>query len=118
MTHYLQTTPSLRKKNRRKGGTGIVFKKLDKENFQSSNKIPDYNQTPRPDPTRDIPSRPIEDFVPATRNSIMERALRGEESEETRNEIIRKSKCLAPAYNKGAVQYVGSEAEARDVGKK
>ena len=119
MTHYLRSTPSLRKKNRRKGGTGVVYQKLDKENFKSSNKIPNYSRTPRPDPTKDIPSAPM-NFTPeaTARNSMMEKALRGEESEETRNEIIRKSKCLAPAYNKGAAQYVGTTDDAKNLGRK
>jgi hypothetical protein len=119
MTHYLRSTPSTRKKNRRKGGTGLVYQKLDKENFKSSNKIPNYSRTPRPDPSRSIPSKPM-NFAPdaTARDSIMERALRGEESEETRNEIIRKSKCLAPAYNKGAAQYVGTTDDAKNLGRK
>lgn len=119
MTHYLRSTPSTRRKNRRKGGTGVVYEKLDRQNFKSSNKIPNYSRTPRPDPSRDIPSRPM-DFAPdaTARDSIMERALRGEESEETRKEIIRKSKCLAPAYNKGAAQYVGTTDDAKDLGRK
>lgn len=97
--------------------TGIVYKKLDKKNFVSSNKIPNYKYTPRPDPSRNVPSIPMT-FSPAEKDSMMERALRSkEESEETRAEIIRKSKCLAPAYNKGAVQYIGTEEEAKDVGK-
>lgn len=119
MTHFLRTTPSTRKRNRRKGGTGEIYQKLDKENFKSSNPLPNYSRTPRPDPSRDIPSKPMEFNTEATaRNSIMEKALRGKESKETCQEIFRKSKCLAPAYNKGAVQYVGSLAEAKDVGKK
>ena len=112
--YHLKTTPSVRRKNRKKGGTGIVYKKLDK-NFKSSNKIPSY-EPPRADPTRDIPSHPMS-FGPAERDSIMERVLRGDESEEVRKEVLRKSKCLAPAYNKGALQYVGSEDEAKDIGK-
>jgi len=32
-------------------------------------------------------------------------------------EILRKSKCIAPAYNKGAYMYVSSSAMARDAGR-
>ncbi len=32
-------------------------------------------------------------------------------------ETIRKSKCVAPAFNKGAYQYVGSIEDAKSVGK-
>lgn len=35
-----------------------------------------------------------------------------------REEIERKKKCVAPAYNKGAYQYIGSEEQAKWVGKK
>lgn len=33
-------------------------------------------------------------------------------------EILRKKSCVAPAYNKGAYQYISSEEQARDAGKK
>jgi hypothetical protein len=33
-------------------------------------------------------------------------------------EIERKKQCVAPAYNKGAYQYVGSEEQAKWIGKK
>ena len=32
-------------------------------------------------------------------------------------ETIRKSKCVAPAFNKGAYQYVGSVEEAKFIGR-
>jgi ribosomal protein L37AE/L43A len=32
-------------------------------------------------------------------------------------EAVRKSKCIAPAFNKGAYMYVTSSSMARDVGK-
>lgn len=34
-----------------------------------------------------------------------------------RSEAQRKSKCFAPAYNKGAYMYVSSKSMARDVGR-
>lgn len=40
------------------------------------------------------------------------------ESAEVRAEIERKAMCLAPAYNKGAVQFIGDMESARDAGKK
>lgn len=117
MNYHLRTTPSLKRKNRKKGGTGIFYEKLDK-NFKSSNKIPSY-ETPREDLTEDIPSVPMDVNPDSTaRKSIMESVLLGKESQETKDEVIRKSKCLAPAYNKGAVQYVGSEESAKDIGRK
>lgn len=33
-------------------------------------------------------------------------------------EILRKKSCVAPAYNKGAYQYIASEEQAKDAGKK
>ncbi len=115
MTIYLSSTPSLRRKSRKKGVQR--FEKLDKENFQSGNKIPSY-EPPRDD-HRDIPSMPMNVTPESTeKRSIMESVLHGDESQEVKDEVIRKSKCLAPAYNKGAFQYVGSEDAAKDVGKK
>ena len=32
-------------------------------------------------------------------------------------EAVRKSKCVAPAFNKGAYQYVGSRADAKLIGR-
>ncbi len=34
-----------------------------------------------------------------------------------KKETIRKSKCVAPAFNKGAYQYVGSISDAKHIGK-
>lgn len=38
-------------------------------------------------------------------------------SKEAAQESIRRKKCVAPAYNKGAYQYVGSKEAAKWVGK-
>ena len=38
-------------------------------------------------------------------------------AEQAEAEIIRKSSCIAPAYNKGAYMYVSSSAMARDLGR-
>ena len=32
-------------------------------------------------------------------------------------EMIRKSKCVAPAFNKGAYQYIGTFADAKQIGR-
>ena len=34
-----------------------------------------------------------------------------------KNETIRKSKCVAPAFNKGAYQYIGSVSDAKLIGR-
>ncbi len=140
MSIYLQSTPSLRKKRMTKGQRKLLEKvneerrkngekplaslktpKLDKENFQSTNKLPNYGWNPRGASTAHIPSK-IHD-APADahatgRNTVMDKVQRGEITGKDAEEVVRKSKCLAPAYNKGAVQYIGDEDAARDAGKK
>lgn len=118
--YHLGSTPSIarnKKRKKRLGKSGPVFEKLDRENFKSGNKIPSYLPPPGRE-TVEYPSRPM-DFAPdaTARRSIMEQVLNGNESEETKAEVIRKSKCIVPAYNKGAVQYISSEAAARDAGR-
>ena len=49
---------------------------------------------------------------------MVEKVRRGEIEEGAGREIIRRSKCLAPAYNKGAYQYIGTEEMAHDAGRK
>jgi hypothetical protein len=46
------------------------------------------------------------------------RRVTSEESAATIKEIERKKTCLAPAYNKGAVQYVTAGTDPRYIGKK
>ncbi len=143
MTMHLRTTPSLRKKKRmtksqrdllaqvneerRKNGekplTTLKTPKLDKKNFKSSNSLPNYGWNPRgasastahiPSKIHDAPS----DAHSTGRDTMMDKVQRGEITGADADEIVRKSKCLAPAYNKGAVQYVTDESAARDAGKK
>lgn len=143
MTMHLRTTPSLRKKSRmtkqqrqllaqvneerRKNGekplTTLKTPKLDRKNFVSTNKLPNYGWNPRgaAASTAHIPSKihdaPV-NVDSTSRDTMMDKVQRGEITGAAADEIIRKSKCLAPAYNKGAVQYVGDEDAARDAGKK
>ena len=136
MTIYLRSTPSLRKKRptkaqrklleevneeRRKNGEppleSLRTPKLDKSKIRG--KMPDYNWNPRNASTAHIPSLTSKVEPDATaRESVMEKVKRGEIKGEEADEIIRKSKCLAPAYNKGAVQYIGDTEAARNAGKK
>lgn len=51
-----------------------------------------------------------------SKSSIMEE--RYKETPEVRAAIERKANCLAPAYNKGAYQYISDEQSAKDAGKK
>ena len=118
--YHLGSTPSIainRRRKRKLGKTGPVFEKLDRKTFRSGNKIPSYEPPPGRE-TKHIPSLSTNVDPEATaRHSMMEHVLTGNESDETKAEIIRKSKCIAPAYNKGAVQYISSESAARDAGR-
>lgn len=141
MTIHLLTTPSLRKKKRMtkqqrellaevnaeraKNGekplTTLKTPKLDKKNFRSGNSLPNYSWNPRGASTAHI--RSLIHDAPADahstgRNTVMDKVQRGEITGKDAEEVIRKSKCLAPAYNKGAVQYIGDSEAARDAGKK
>lgn len=92
---------------------------IDRTKMKTGNKVPDYGARLRNDSTRSIPSLSQRVSPDATaRNTMMEQALAGKESPEVAAEIIRKSKCLAPAYSKGAYQFVGSVDQAQDVGRK
>ena len=140
MSIYLKSTPSLRKKRMTKAQRRLLaeenmrrikrgedpleslkFQKLDKDRVRSASNMPDYSWNPRGVSTAHIPSR-IHD-APADahstgRDTMMDKVQRGEITGKAAEEIVRKSKCLAPAYNKGAVQYVGDADAARDAGKK
>jgi hypothetical protein len=37
--------------------------------------------------------------------------------ENAKNELVRKSKCTAPAFNKGAYTYVATTFQAKEIGK-
>ena len=143
MSIYLQTTPSLRKKRMTKGQRKLLAQEneyrrrngeapledlrtpaLDKEKLSWSgngSNMPNYGWNPRGASTAHIPSlinRAPADAHSTGRNTVMDKVQRGEITGKDAEEIVRKSKCLAPAYNKGAVQYIGSEDAARDAGKK
>lgn len=92
--------------------------KSEKTKFKTPRPCYDHSWR-RPGSTHKIPSHqgPV-DSGGTARHSIMESVLRGQESPEVAAEIIRKSKCLAPAYSKGAYQFVGSKDQAQDAGRK
>ena len=119
--YHLNTTPSITRKKRRRKKTGEkveVFEKLDRKTFKSSNKIPSYRIPAGRDTTAHIPSAPMTHDPNATaRRSMVEHALSGKESQQVADEIIRKSRCIAPTVNKGPVQYIGSTEAARDAGR-
>jgi hypothetical protein len=49
---------------------------------------------------------------------MMDPAKLAKESPEVRDAIIAKSKRLAPAYSKGAVQYITDDADIQTLGRK
>ena len=140
MSIYLQSTPSLRKKRmtkgqrklleevnkeRRKNGEApledLKTPKLDKEKLSwggNGSNMANYGWNPRGASTAHIPSLKTDVSDTPSRNTVMDKVMRGEITGKEAEEIIRKSKCLAPAYNKGAVQYIGDAEAARDAGKK
>jgi hypothetical protein len=109
-------------KSKRKKSRGPVYQKLDTAKLVklNTNKIPDYSYCRRAgsDQYRDIKSHITStQFVPAIK-SMMNPVTLAQESEETRNEIIAKSKRIAIAYNKGAYQYLSDDADVKTIGRK
>jgi len=109
-------------KSKRKKSRGPVYQKLDVAKLAKSNtnKIPNYSYCPRAgaDQYRDIKSHTTStQFVPAVK-SMMNPVTLAQESEETRNEIIAKSKRIAPLYSKGPVQFMSEDTDYKTVGRK
>ncbi len=87
---------------------------LDEMSRKSTVKLPVYRRTNEHIPSRDeAESRYI-----AVRKSMTDPAFLAKEPEHVRKEIIAKSKRLAPAYNKGAVQYISDETDTATLGRK
>ena len=109
-------------KSKRKKSRGPVYQKLDISKLVklNTNKIPDYSYCRRAgsDQYRDIKSNTTStQFVPAVK-SMMNPVTLAQESEETRNEIIAKSKRIAPLYSKGPVQFMSEDTDYKTVGRK
>lgn len=68
--------------------------------------------------TNAIPSLVTTGKVACSSNSVMDPMNLQKESPETQAAIIAKSKRLAPAYNKGAVQYLSEEVDPKTIGRK
>ena len=101
--------------------TTLKTPKLDKEAVRSKSNMPNYSWNPRGASTAHIPSaihNAPADAHATGRDTMMDKVKRGAITGDEAKEIERKSKCLAPAYNKGAVQYIGDAEAARDAGKK
>lgn len=94
-------------KYKKKKKNSVLAKRFDVNEFRNSikhrNYVPGYNFSIE---NEKIPSRVTQTkFVPA-RTGVMDPVNLMSEPEHIRNEIIAKSKRLAPAYNKGAIQYI------------
>lgn len=106
---------------RKRVSSGPRFPKLDHDYIRSLGvgKIPslDYSGR-RGSETRDIPSLNASGPGACISRSVMDPVSLAKESPEVRDAIIAKSKRLAPAYNKGAVQYVSDETDPKTIGRK
>lgn len=99
--------------------SGNVFPRLNKDAVRSADNLPKRPFIRQGADHSSIPSAKPSFGPDATaRNSMVEKVRRGEVAGEEGREIIRRSKCLAPAYNKGAYQYIGTQEMATDAGRK
>jgi hypothetical protein len=99
---------------------GVVARKLDKSKLRGVDVVFGSTRALRPgsDVALSLPSHVTStQFLPA-RTGVMDAAQLAKETPEVREAIIAKSKRLAPAYNKGAVQYVTDGAEIETLGRK
>lgn len=101
--------------------SGPRFAKLDHDYIRSLGvgRMPtlDYSHL-RGAETRDIPSLGSSGPGACVSRSVMDPVSLAKETPEVRDAIIAKSKRLAPAYNKGAVQYVSDETDPKTIGRK
>jgi hypothetical protein len=89
---------------------------MNKDAVRSSSNMPQGIYR-RPDSSA-IPSHESETVNNCDRTSIMEQVIQGKINGKEADEIRRKANCLAPAYNKGAYQYIGDASAAEDAGRK
>lgn len=105
------------RKKAKKKPVGPIAHKLDRKGLEKllTSKIPSYSVS-----TGSAHRSISVDTVGGGgfRKSMTDRAFLDGEREEVRNEILRKAKSIAPAYSKGAYQYVGTEEDAKYVGRK
>jgi hypothetical protein len=105
------------KKRRVKKDGPLAASKLSARQLQllTTNEIPSYqhrsSQVVIPSHTTTTP------FVPA-RTSVMDPANLAREAPEVQEAIVAKSMRLAPAYNKGAVQYITDGEDLTTLGRK
>jgi hypothetical protein len=110
------------KSKSKKKARGPIAQKLDITKLYKYNTdlTKTYNYCPRPaaERARAVQSRvTTTQFIPA-RKSMTDPMTLAKESKEVQDAIIAKSKRLAPAYNKGAIQYITDDAEIQTLGRK
>lgn len=99
---------------------GVVARKLDKSKLRGVDVVFGSTRALRPgsDVALSLPSHVTSTQFSPARNSVMDAAQLAKEAPEVRDAIIAKSKRLAPAFNKGAYQYVSDEADVQTLGRK
>lgn len=118
MIVYTKSTYKHRGKQRKPKGP--VAKKLDLKSLRGVDVVFGSNRALRPgsDVALSLQSHVTSTQFSPARMNVMDPAQLAKETPEVRDAIIAKSKRLAPAYNKGAYQYVGDEAEVETLGRK
>ena len=106
--------------SKKRKSTGVVARKLDKSKLRGVDVVFGSTRALRPgsDVALSIQSHVTSTQFLPSRNSVMDAAQLAKEAPEVREAIIAKSKRLAPAFNKGAYQYVSDEAEVQTLGRK
>lgn len=112
---WLTTTGHARKRGKKK--TKPVVHKQPKIMSNPFNKFPSL-ATPEGRGTAHIKSLDPTNMSPALVHSIMDPKRLAKETPEIRAAIIAKSHRIAPAYNKGAAQYITDETDLTDLGRK
>ena len=106
--------------SKKRKSKGVVARKLDKSKLRGVDVVFGSTRALRPgsDVALSLQSHVTSTQFSPSRNSVMDAAQLAKESPEVREAIIAKSKRLAPAYNKGAVQYVTDGADIETLGRK
>jgi len=106
--------------SKKRKSKGVVARKLDKSKLRGVDVVFGSTRALRPgsDVALSIQSHVTSTQFLPSRNSVMDAAQLAKEAPEVRDAIIAKSKRLAPAYSKGAVQYVTDDADVQSLGRK
>ena len=102
-------------RKKRKPKAGPIAQKLNRKDLEklSTHKIPTYATT-----KTNYKSICIDRAGGAARNSMTDPAFLAKESEETKRAILAKANSIAPAYSKGAYQFISNTEDAKYAGRK